>query len=66
MKYAATSATENDDTVLSRSVGKQAYIIKSSNCYYVKHAVKSDTEDARHEFKRKVGKQVYIIKGSNC
>ena len=62
MKYAATSATESDDTVLSRSVGNQAYIIKGSNCYYVKHAVKVDTEDAR----QKVGKQVYIIKGSNC
>ena len=60
MKYAATS--ESDDTVLSRSVGKQACIIKGSNCYCVKHAVKVDTEDAR----QKVGKQVYIIKGSNC
>ena len=52
MKYAATS--ECDYTVLSQSVGKQAYIIKGSNCYYVKHYVKSDTEDAR----QKVGKQV--------
>ena len=26
VKHAAMSATESDDTVLSRSVGKQAYI----------------------------------------